>query len=391
MTEIRSIGDYGTYSTSGNDSEFELPGLGKVPISGEERTSAELVARYKDLLGQLEELSKKKNPDENDVKKMQELINALGKLAKEGDTSTNPPSYMPKYMLQDLKYMLGLAQTCGFTYGGATATLEGLQSLLNYKETVVDKDGKTRTITFEFYVRCGLDISGADKSLQEMLYTDFVKGAGQVFEKKLAALEEALKTNKDVASLLARLQELRNKFVSNPNTPTWGDSPNPSPTKPVLKDLTPEIIDEIIKLKKELKALLDKFPPPIGPDGKPLPYPDNSLPASLKKVYDDLAVFDNLENIDYKTNYPNGSGWLTAREMGAKWFMDGYYGDGKERGNRGDNITKAISATESLNDEQKEELRSTLYIYEEHMKMSTSLMQTLTKLIEKLASNISRG
>jgi hypothetical protein len=53
-------------------------------------------------------------------------------------------------------------------------------------------------------------------------------------------------------------------------------------------------------------------------------------------------------------------------------------------------ITEAITAAESLNDRQKEEVRRFLFVFEEYYKSAAAILTKITQLIEKMAQGIAR-
>lgn len=104
------------------------------------------------------------------------------------------------------------------------------------------------------------------------------------------------------------------------------------------------------------------------------------LEASLTKVRDAIPTFD--ANADYLTN---------ANKI-IEWIKDGMgtANTGLARGKRGGDITTAISAASSFNDEQKADLRDKMFVMEEYYKSAADLLAKITQIIEKMAQNIAR-
>jgi hypothetical protein len=77
-----------------------------------------------------------------------------------------------------------------------------------------------------------------------------------------------------------------------------------------------------------------------------------------------------------------------------KWMLDAWPNlvtstDGlKDRSTFQNDIRTGLTAGANMNDEQKEQLRKTLFIFEEFYKSASALLAKLTQLKEKIASKI---
>ena len=393
MSSVGSTGqyEYGSFSTSSN--EYDLP-FGKVPKSGNEQTSPALVEKYKDLLRQLREAAAK-----NDPTQFQAILNALGALAQEGDRSTTPPSYMQPEMLEDLNLILLLAKGFGFNVGQQLPQnpTEALKDLNNYEQ--LDKNGKKTGITFSRMLEDAISVSGSQRSLQSMLYADFVIGATAVYEAKLESLEEMLELLKKIDALLTKLQQFRNKLILTQGTPGWVD--NPPVQGPQIRNPTYEELYDYVKTRDELKAALAELkgtripPDPVGSLA-----PEGSLEANLENVIKDINMNDvHLDQLpknqqEYDSlrprtppKHPKLQQYDWGRNSAYNWVYDNNNVVGGNAGKYQDNLTKAVTASVALNDTQKEELRSMQYGYEQCMKIATQLMQSLSKIITSMAQH----
>lgn len=114
----------------------------------------------------------------------------------------------------------------------------------------------------------------------------------------------------------------------------------------------------------------------------------NSLYATVTKVYNHLASSfqTNANNI---TSAVGLFGWLTDREDVANGNA-AYTVAGTKSGDVQGAVSTAITAAEALNDTQKENVRNFLFVFEEFYKSASAVLQRISQMIEKMASNISR-
>lgn len=114
----------------------------------------------------------------------------------------------------------------------------------------------------------------------------------------------------------------------------------------------------------------------------------NSLYSTVTKVYNHLAeAFPNATNS--RANAVHLFAWLADRENIGN-SSSAYTLTGAKTGDVQDAMTTAITAAESLNDTQKENVRNFLFVFEEFYKSASAVLQRISAMIEKMASNISR-
>jgi hypothetical protein len=383
MADITVSGSSGGYDTSatggaGYYGDFILPGLGSFPVSSEETISQKLIEEYKEWIAIIKEMMNKSGPlTIDDAKRIQEAMTQLAILAKTGDTSTTPPSYMQKEMLEGIKNIFALLNSAGLLayqpISDPNTVLKLLEDLRQWKTT----DPKGNAVTFDTFLEDALTMgSGRDQVLQSQLWS-FVQEANRVLESKLDALADQLELSKQIVDLLKRMQDLRNRIVSVTIwTPPWMDNPEPQP--PVLADLTQEDVNELFAMKNELDTLLEALKQRGGDTEEA-----GSLAAALAKVRQGLILLD-----DYDDNY-NIDDFPRAKMVCEAWFMDENT-DIKRGGVIQDNINKANTAAVSLNDVQKEELRSVQYIYEQWIKIANELTQLIQKFMTTMAQGIAK-
>lgn len=122
----------------------------------------------------------------------------------------------------------------------------------------------------------------------------------------------------------------------------------------------------------------------------------NSLLSRLKVVVADMenagindipavAGFGGLSDANKKAMVQA----ITA--FANEWVLDGLAADNAAAsGKIQENLGFAITAAQSLNDQQKEETRRFLFLFEEFYKSASAILTKITQILEKMAQNINR-
>ena len=132
--------------------------------------------------------------------------------------------------------------------------------------------------------------------------------------------------------------------------------------------------------------------------------PYTTVAAMLANTTDGPTTPGTLEDalvkiagdMDAPTGFTPTGGATDDAEAIRYWIIDSWPSgatqtDGiADRSTIQNNIKTGITAAANINDEQKEELRKTLFLFEEFYKSASALLAKITQLIEKIAGNISR-
>ncbi len=127
-----------------------------------------------------------------------------------------------------------------------------------------------------------------------------------------------------------------------------------------------------------------------------------SKPDSLVQKL--IQVSEDLKNTGVENLHTEGTVDIShidkIIEFSKEWVLDNYDSFAKDGDNENvditnagkyqQNITSAITAGQSLNDAQKEEVRRFLFVFEEYYKSAAAMLSKITQLIEKIAQNINR-
>lgn len=120
-------------------------------------------------------------------------------------------------------------------------------------------------------------------------------------------------------------------------------------------------------------------------------------PANTRSTEGTLANFIYKVVSDISTAFlnvnPNNS--TALKDAVSKWILDNQNqkissAAANSAGSIQDRVTQAIKAAESLNDQQKEDVRNFQFVFEQFYKSATAVLQKVTQIIEKVAQGINR-
>ena len=355
-------------------------------------------------------------------------INNLLALARDGRSSavdpnspvsaTNPLKqyYLNVEMVTSLDLLVRSFQASGATgsVGSFSVTVDQLKNW---------KDLSLLSGTVGDTLRVAINTAPGNRSVQSLVELEYVGTANDVISVQLSSLEEALGTTNGVLNTLAAIQDFHNKiavsvkasFVFDYTTPgdhddsyasykkqasvyfgqpiipavfsSWVRASFASGVNPggtivpiavnVLTTAGAQAINSLINLKASILAQITSLSNILTPTQRNA---TGSLYSQLKAVYQDLStVTSQIANTDVNANT-------------FKWFLDNYDvaqgADLTDQGQIQANITKAITAGESLNDTQKEDVRNFLFVFEEYYKSASAILQKITQIVEKIAQGI---
>lgn len=265
------------------------------------------------------------------------------------------------------------------------------------------------------------DVLTGAVSLQEVLMTDYISRGNELIFNEMSGLRDAINQNQIALAYLNSLQDLMNqkdpekfvldlaslstndpqKLVGNQTTSGPYDTYESDNFNVDLKTIAyfkdNAEVEEFCKdstgaYKKSLfvQAFSDKLQ-----DGDPISYS-----FSITRIADNLtALIKSLttataNNLDESSNLIQSlqkiiDDMKAISTTGAKdvttWVQDMTTNSDYQT-----HLTNAITASQSFNDTQRENLRSVMFVFEEFYKSATSLLSRITQLIEKMASLISK-
>jgi hypothetical protein len=154
-------------------------------------------------------------------------------------------------------------------------------------------------------------------------------------------------------------------------------------------DLFNKLVNATILLSGYKGQLSTQFPEQVGDA--------NSLYSAISKVY--TPLINALDQTGYLSIIraglpPSGVNAQDAQGLFA-WLMDNPDSKGAISGINGDTagdiqdaLNKGTVAGQALNDTQKENVRNFLFVFEEFYKSASAILQRISQIIEKMATNI---
>lgn len=351
-------------------------------------------------------------------------VTGLLNLLKNGivDPSTGQKNYMTVEMANALDQLLRTLNAAGITLNGSQITATQVEQFRN----LAVSSGVVANM-----VQTAINTSTVDnRSLQALTELVYVQTGNDILSTQLASLQQALSATSNSLSILNSLQNLHNNLTVTPRSSfqtlfasTWaltGDNfINGSGgtlsfaqamtiyTRPISPTLLTPITDQqavqfqqlINQLRLDISALANPNVTPLSAQSNP-----QSLLGAMRVVYNDILTAISTTPSVLKVMSTDGVHVISITQLTAdeqfkiamsRWTLDSYstVPSGGSLGSQGqiqNDLTTAITAGQSLNDTQKENVRNYLYIFEEYYKSASTILNQITQIITKMAEGISR-
>lgn len=325
------------------------------------------------------------------------------------------------------------------TLTSTPATSDQVQALQTWKDLSILSPIVTQIL------QVGIDAYSTNRTLQALIELEYVKNANDLIDSKMQELEQALGLTQGILNTLSAVQTLHNKILisakpaidfnylsaHSPNYvsayinvasgyfggPISARVPNIGTvqykyismvqhtsitsdlfgfrgyksaflgyqavvTNVVLNSLGKTYIDDLIKYRASIAAQISNLSKILTESQK---NGTGGIFLSLQGVLKDVdATFTaNGQPIT------EGSTDTDKYKGFASWLIDNYNTpNSSEAGVYQQNITKAITAGESLNDSQKTDVRNYLFVFEEYYKSASAILQKISQIIEKMGQGI---
>lgn len=414
-----------------------------------EYTNGAVSDQYNQYLQQIAAIYNQPSPvtfTQADLDSLKTAVAGLYNLAANGVVVDGKTWYLSTEMASNLDSLLRTFISVGFqvSQSGITGVTSG--SVSNADMLIALQQWKDLSITSPVIgqlLKVGLDIKNTNRTLQAMIELDYVKTANGLINEKLGSLEEALGATSDILNTLAAIQDIHNKIaVSSKSSINFNYTNQGLSAKDYLNSylkVASIYFGKPISVKLGFNILENRYSftqgfisgvsydilgNPVNVYGPPISviagvqisqigknYVENliklkaSVQAQITKLDGILSteqknatgsIYQALVNIknDLDSKFTNNAGQpITLASGGAdqliglsKWILDGYNdNDSSNSALIQQNITKAITAAQSLNDTQKEEVRNYLFVFEEYYKSASSILQKISQIIEKMA------
>lgn len=250
------------------------------------------------------------------------------------------------------------------------------------------------------------------RSIQAMIQLEYIKAGNDLITNKLGGLEEALQYTQTAVQILTELQVIHNKVTPN-NAPTVSPSGtgdnyvedyqhdgdiaynNPIGVTATASPSDVSTFNELSSSTGRLHALISQLlaisnPPhtgsvesaftiSAGPDYVVTPVNPayvGTLATSLYQVYVDMRNAPLVSSGSPATNN-KCNGWIIDR-----------MGNAKYQGNYSSRLTVAQTSAESLNDQQKQSVQQTLFLFQEFYQSGSGMLTQLNQIIQAMAQAI---
>ncbi len=262
-------------------------------------------------------------------------------------------------------------------------------------------------------------------SLQQLLMVDYVSRGNEILFNEMSKLRDAINVNDTALSYLNSLQDLMNQkdpqqFILQLNQLS-GIQTSTAPQAAVdsYENATyNKALQTVAKFASDggdLKTFLDGITSdqtdqadPNDPIAKGA-FQDLTGAEAIQAALTSIASYSKtriIDNLDYLINtlgantggdstgltialtrIKNDFSNIAATDAIKTWVQD------TQQGSEGDyqrHLSDAITASQSFNDTQREQLRSVMFTFEEFYKSATGLLSRMTQIIEKMAGAIAR-
>lgn len=332
-------------------------------------------------------------------------ISSVSVPAKNGEPARMKTFYITHTMAMSLDTMMRTFAASGSsdpTTSLTAATLEKWKDLSIISPVI--GDALTASL--------GVDHS---RTLQAMIEVDYVSTGNNLINDKLSNLEQKLQVTQNIITSLTSLQSLRNNVttpgttVSSITTSAQITNLMPLPTTALINyngalgaaalptSLNTQGVtafNQLLAMKTSLEGFLTQLSTllPSGVNN------ENSMYGQIKTVLNDfkqLFVYPVPSGSSF--NYIQVSGGSTSQQKAQALYtflVDRQNPSLKQFippqttsiGLSQTHLTAAITSCQSSNDQQKEDVRNALFVFEEFYKSASGILQKISQIIEKVAS-----
>lgn len=335
--------------------------------------------------------------------KMKKSIEALMDVAANGMVDPNDPvnpnrrHYLSIEMSSSFNQLINSLKAAGATINGTSVTISDA-NIVEWKSLSVNSDAVRQIIDFTLATA-----EDQNRTLQALVELIYVKTGNEILTQNLNSLEEALSTTKDSLKTLTSLQDLHNKIEVTKKSQSFSvyastfiginiNGINQDASE-YFTELQPTVNTEnisnsdtalFLELRNDLNqqiSILKRTTPGAGTDEDA-----GTLLDKLRTVKDHIDKAINKANSDGSTEKIKSAlrYWILDNETTGAEIAD------LEPGEIQREITAALSAGQSLNDSQKEEVRRYLFVFEEYYKSAAAILNKVTQILERMAQGIAR-
>ena len=252
-------------------------------------------------------------------------------------------------------------------------------------------------------------VGAATGSLQSYTELIYVKEANDLLLRNMDSLNKALGVTENITNALAALQNLKNEVTPNLATPSYAfhtgfTTANTAATYAALASVyfaqTVNLVPAFINQPNSVNgvALLPNqrlTPSAYFMQQMGLVYAQlNSCSVQLRTLTQSSGPTSLLGNINAVLTTLNHLHAVSTLTGAINWLQDNYTTAGQKTvtstGVYNQQLTTAITAAGALNTTQTESVRNYLYVYQQYFASASAVLAAMTKIIEHMASGISK-
>lgn len=254
-------------------------------------TTAYITDEYKKHMDTLYRVFNKNTPlTEEDVADVQAAMQALNKLAIEGDSKSDPTRTM--YMMPGMISSINTISLALSARGMTPPAFKGtVQDLTEVKARPVGKDADGNPVSMAAYISMvtASETTSATKTLVSMIETEFIPETFKMFAQILGGLQEGMHLTEEIMSILNQIMQISN----------MSDAGLPSGFKPLPEnssEIPPECINDLVDYMNKTK----------GGSGD-----------AFRKAYDADVAWAKAESAKNPQKYPTPEDALKTRTDGS--------------------------------------------------------------------------
>lgn len=423
-----------------------IDGLGQVPVFAEVTNQA-VVNAYNTEIANLVNVFNKTTPIvESDYFIVQNAIQGLQNLAANGllNTQTNSIEFITLSMANSINDITRSLVAIGFDPTVQVTAQQRIDEISQWRDLA---DVALRSI-----LEGALSAGRFNRSLQAIIELEYVRtGNDQIFT-ELSSLEDATQLTQEALRILERAQNLKNMlFPEDPladSPPLLIDSDivtinSNTPLETIQTQINTAVLSQfasegalveaweagdcIVNLSIQLSngaiegdnfctveqftsAYSDQLDPifdePISPIIDPSIVQGDGITPTPEALAEFQRLISELQELIVELDVVSPTG-TTPRDTTIQgrievvvqdmqneglvnWVLDNY--QDTRNPNAGDfqrNLTEAITTSESINDQQRQELRRQLFVFEEFYRSASAVLIAINQIITRMAQNIS--
>ncbi|GAB4233670.1 MAG: hypothetical protein Tsb0021_12730 [Chlamydiales bacterium] len=373
---------------------INVDGIGVVPVQAEVTSPAVLSAYAAALEPIITVFNNEGDGTPEEFTRLLQGAEALRQLAANGITDGTRQSFITLEMARNINAILASLETAGITeeFAPFGRSVDQWKTLGDIGLRQVLQEA-VRSVT-------------SNRSLQSVIQLEYIRAGNDQIFNNLSTLQQALSLTQDALQALETLQNIKNQLVpenrlTQPGVQSiinlWEAGNPPFPRFDTVTSFTDAFttnLDPIFNTQID-PELSDQFADPAQAGRI-----RQDFESALEQIEEIIRRFDQINGTTAAD--PDRATTLAGRletilnDINSvpdvtDWIIDGYNQENNPAaGNFQRRLTEAITTGQSVNDQQRQELRQQLFVFEEFYRSASAVIIAINQIITRMASNISR-